>query len=342
MNCEELKEKLIFFSDSDVPVGLKKDIEKHLATCSSCKNEWENQGHVIRSLQSFYQKFDPVPGKKFQFSFPKEEKTSEWRNPFIGYFGFSLRSLAFAGAFLLLVVASLSWIIFRPNISQTSRGESWRLQTGHLMNFVLQKTLSPNDSLETGASFKAIDESLIRYSQRASVRIFPDSVITLRERGIEFQGKAAFEVNPSSQTFQVFTPCMEISVVGTEFVIAASPESTIVELVKGRLALKNSSGAILLEAGQTGIADKNLLITAVPTTKKLLRASSEEIDQIYTEKEKISKTMNKPSSLVSPSKSLVQPSPEQVLPPVVASSTPPDDALNGPPTGQNPSEVLGQ
>ena len=92
----------------------------------------------------------------------------------------------------------------------------------------------------------------ITYSDGSQFKVKSGTTITLLAAGLHlFAGEAWFSLQKQGSAFQVVTPTSVAGVLGTEFIIKADKESTIIHLLKGRLSVSDKIGnKVILETGQ--------------------------------------------------------------------------------------------
>ncbi|MBF0547844.1 MAG: FecR domain-containing protein [Candidatus Riflebacteria bacterium] len=228
------------------------------------------------------------------------------------------------------------------------------------MNLAMSSSFSQTMVLPKNIMLAAIDEVKLKLTDTASIHFLPNSTFKLSERAVDFQGIASFKIAPTTQSFQVLTPSVEVTVIGTEFLVAASTSATIIDLIQGTVTLKTNAEKIILKAGNSAFVSKDAPIKVFPTTKKVTDYSLPELNKNFsnvfknissdsTFLQKHSHTATEMSAITLQASSTFS-SPVLTSSSVLSSSDRPQvssipydtELPTSGATGSNPTEVLGQ
>jgi ferric-dicitrate binding protein FerR (iron transport regulator) len=160
----------------------------------------------------------------------------------------------------------------RPVIAQLRRvaGEVHVVAPGIRRRAAVQEGLSPDDGLEvTGAQSHAT----VEFPDTSRIDVNPESVL---EHLAEKQGRRSFALTRGSisatvakqtagRALGMSTPHAEITVVGTQFLVAVTAESTRLEVREGRVRLSREGASVEVTAGHTAIAGKGIKLESKPT-----------------------------------------------------------------------------
>jgi hypothetical protein len=257
MNCDELKNLATLLDDPQTPLSQKKDAAEHLQVCATCREEMKMHERTVAELQNFYRTFDPIPGKKFHFSFPRDEQAPEPGFDFRALIAGFMRPWVTAGAMGVLALLLVLRFAVSSGVGPAVTPGFWYLDTGKIMDLAANQTLSVSAALGTGRELSVIEDADIRLPGKALLRLWPGARIQVFEQGVEFQGKGLFEVTPAGATFLIRTPCALITVVGTKFQLAAVTQGTMIDLMEGKLLVIAGSTTFALDSGSVAIVGRN-------------------------------------------------------------------------------------
>lgn len=122
--------------------------------------------------------------------------------------------------------------------------------------------LNSGDIIKTGndgmtAVMFTDDKSLLKVRYNSSLAIRGERNKSAISKRIKFAlGNFWVKVKKQKTDFYVETPSGVAAVKGTEFYGVVSSDSTIIIGIEGLISFKNKFGEILIEAGETGIADR--------------------------------------------------------------------------------------
>ncbi|MBP9087762.1 MAG: FecR domain-containing protein, partial [Kofleriaceae bacterium] len=106
---------------------------------------------------------------------------------------------------------------------------------------------APLRATATGAQRTFADGSMVWLREGASLT-------ELGPRHVKVAGEVLFDVAPGAGPFTVDSDAAQISVLGTRFVVDATPQATLAAVIRGVVTLGNAQGNVTLHAGDQGQA----------------------------------------------------------------------------------------
>jgi ferric-dicitrate binding protein FerR (iron transport regulator) len=132
-----------------------------------------------------------------------------------------------------------------------------------------QDSLAPDEGLELSAQAQAT----LEFPDATRIEVGPESTV---ERLTERQGRRSFALSRGSvsatvtrqaagRAVAVSTPHAEVTVIGTQFLLAVAPDATRLEVREGRVRISREGTSVEVTAGHTAIAGKGLKLESKPT-----------------------------------------------------------------------------
>lgn len=112
-----------------------------------------------------------------------------------------------------------------------------------------------------------VDTALALADGTTVVRDQGATVTVLGPRHVRVTGAALLDVAPGKGTFVVETARGTIEVLGTRFLVDAESQRTTAAVVRGSVKLTSDTGAVLLHAGEQGIAEPGKVPTRGPASR---------------------------------------------------------------------------
>jgi tetratricopeptide (TPR) repeat protein len=99
-------------------------------------------------------------------------------------------------------------------------------------------------------------ESVAQLGDGTTYLVAPGAKVTeIGNRHVRVEGEAMLDVVPGKGTFVVDTAQGRIEVLGTKFVVDATPQRTLTAVVRGSVKLATDDGSVILHAGEQGVAE---------------------------------------------------------------------------------------
>ncbi len=110
MNCQEVKDKLSYYLDGDLPEGEKAAIRQHLAGCPSCHEELESLPKIIGAVKTLPE-IEPPTGFSSRVMARISEEEGKKVESAKGFSLFGFRGFAYG--FIVLLVGGIIYYIFQ-------------------------------------------------------------------------------------------------------------------------------------------------------------------------------------------------------------------------------------
>ena len=136
MNCDDARELLAAYADSELDIAHSREVEQHLATCSVCALSVENQQRLRSAIQSGDLRYEPSPQLEARISSALRragkgaERPNAFRWPWIAVAAGIVLAVVLAGKLSIFRTAPADNLIAQEVLDSHLRS----LMPGHLMD----------------------------------------------------------------------------------------------------------------------------------------------------------------------------------------------------------------
>jgi hypothetical protein len=238
LECNKIRELLSDYDSHEISVSEKKLVDEHLKDCEICRLELEKQRTILKNMKN---EAHPVQPRFTWFKIPSTDTGFSDKGWLRKFSEFKLQWLVLAPAVLLMV------LIFFSRFYSGQKFDD-KIKTGQKAEFHLASgELITNDGKFINKSFAELELNKNYICNRAAVMNSSYGSFTIATQSrfivdknnlILDKGVILCKINPEANAkFSVKTLQAEIFVTGTKFLVKASEEFTLIDLVNGKLEI---------------------------------------------------------------------------------------------------------
>lgn len=279
--CSQIEPELQAYLDGELSRAKELIVEEHLATCSSCKNEFEKlrksnaylyetlspyklneslDEHIMKRLPEIDTSFNLTHQITLRVKHQDESPYS-----FSNIFPY----LALAAMTILGVFIFVSWP--HREITDTQKigiavnigGESSIIEN-NLNNLLKENNLTPlkNDNYvetkENSVVYSYLKgNTVLKLASNTRIRILDERTVNLEK------GKVWFDIGRNKKVFRVNTPQGSVTVFGTQFQVEVNSTDVLTTVLRGEVTVETSNRFVVLRENQQVLMKNNIFASEV-------------------------------------------------------------------------------